>query len=598
MENEGHVAQPTVQHHDLRAPAVAGASPSRARLRPAAAVAGGLLLYVSFPPIGLWFLGPAGVALLTLAARGATARRAAWLGYLGGAAFLLPALAWVRPIGYDAWLILVAVECLYFGAVSAGTALVTRLRWPALWVAALWVAQEWARGRFPVGGFPWVRLAFAQGESPFTPYAALGGAPLVTFAVALSGALLAAAALRLARSRAAARRPGPAAPGDAEPAAAPAVPSLPVPAAVAAGPLRAVPAGALAVPSAAVPAGVPTGPLRAVPRAAALLLAGAVAVPLLGYAVPRPAAEGGRVIRVGVVQGDVPGEGMGFLGDRPAVVLGNHARVTHEMAADVRAGRLPRPDIVIWPENSTDIDPYRSAYARGVIDAAVRDIGVPVLVGAVVVTPDREHRHTRAIVWDPAAGPGAYYDKRQLVPFGEYVPYRELLETFIARVSLVGLQSLPGDRPGALPMGPVTVGAVSCYEVAFDDIVRSTVRAGGTPLAVQTNNATYALTGLPPQQLAMSQLRAVEHDRAVVIAATTGISAFVDHTGKIRWRSAEKVTAKAVLDVQVRTGQTLATRLGPLPEWILLLAGVGALGAALARRRAPRPKDTTGGEDA
>ncbi|GAA1262592.1 apolipoprotein N-acyltransferase [Sphaerisporangium rubeum] len=534
---------------------------SRAWTRPAAAVAGGLLLYVSFPPIGSWFLAPAGVALLTLAARGAAVRRAVWLGYLGGAAFLLPGLAWVRPIGYDAWLILVAVECLFLAAASGATALVTRLRWWPLWVAALWVAQEWARGRFPVGGFPWMRLAFAQGESPFTPYAALGGAPLVTFAVALCGALLAFAALRLTRSGAAAPtgRSRTAAPDSATTAA----------------------------------PGDPGGL-----RTAALLLAGVLAVPLLGYAVPRPAAEGGRVIRVGVVQGDVPGEGMGFLGDKPAVVLGNHARVTHEMAADVRAGRMPRPDIVIWPENSTDIDPYRSAQARQTIDAAASDIGVPILVGAIAVDPDGEHRRTRAIVWDPRTGPGAYYDKQQLVPFGEYVPYKALLEQFFSRVNLVGLQSLPGDRPGALRMGPVTIGAVSCYEVAFDGVVRGTVQAGGTPLAVQTNNATYARSNLPPQQLAMSQLRAVEHDRAVVIAATTGISAFVDHTGKIRWRGAEKVTAKAVLDVQVRTGQTLATRLGPLPEWFLLLAAAGAVGVAAARRRAPRRKDTSGGEDA
>jgi apolipoprotein N-acyltransferase len=582
-ETEAHVAQRTAQQQDQRAPAVPGATPSHARPRLAAVVAGGLLLYLSFPPTGLWFLGPAGVALLTLAARGATARRAAWLGYLGGAAFLLPALAWVRPIGYDAWLILVAVECLFFAAASAGTALVTRLRrWP-LWVAALWVFQEWARGRFPIGGFPWVRLAFAQGESPFTPFAALGGAPLVTFAVALCGALLAEAAVRLARLRTAAAL----APADPVPGAAP------MPGAVVIPGLDPVPGAA----SGSTGAPPRPGPAPRALRPAALLLAGALAVPLLGYAVPRPGAEGGRTIRVGVVQGDVPGEGMGFLGDRPAVVLGNHARVTHEMAREVRAGRTARPDIVIWPENSTDIDPYRNQYARQIIDAAVRDIGAPVLVGAVVVTPDGEHRHTRGIVWDPVTGPGAYYDKRKLVPFGEYVPFKEILETFISRVRLVGLQSLPGDRVGALPMGPVTAGVVECYEVAFDDMVRSTVQAGGTPLTVQTNNATYALTGLPPQQLAMSQLRAVEHDRAVVIAATTGISAYVAPTGEIRWRSAEKVTAKAVLDVPVRTGQTLATRLGPLPEWALLLAGAGAVAVALARRRAPLPKDTTGGED-
>ncbi|RCG20146.1 apolipoprotein N-acyltransferase [Sphaerisporangium album] len=533
-----------------RTPAVAGGPPSpRALPRLAASLAGGVLLYLAFPPTGLWFLAPAGIALLTLAVRGLHARRAAWIGYLGAFAFLLPALVWVRPIGDDAWLALVAIESLFWAALAAGAALVTRLRgWP-LWVAALWIVQEWLRGRFPVGGFPWVRVAFSQGGTPFTPYAALGGAPLVTFAVVLCGTLLAALLAALAPRLAALS-----------------------------------PRGERA-------AGTPLWPV-------ACLLAGVVALPLLGYAVPRPGAAPSGSVRVGVIQGDVPGEGMGFLGDRPAVVLRNHADQTHELARAVREGRAARPDLVIWPENSTDIDPYRSAGAREVIDAAVRDIGVPVLVGAVVRHPDGEHRMTRGIVWDPVSGPGAFYDKRRLVPFGEFVPFKDLLSTFIARVDLVGLQSLPGTRDGDLKMGPVTVGAVECYEVAFDDTVRSTVLTGATPIVVQTNNATYALTNLPPQQLAMSQLRAVEHDRPVVIAATTGISAYVDPAGRVRWRTAERVKDMAVITVPLQSGRTLATRVGALPEWVLSLIGAGAVALAVARRRAGAPEPSPEGTEA
>ncbi|MEV6985902.1 apolipoprotein N-acyltransferase [Sphaerisporangium sp. NPDC051017] len=536
------MAQRTVQQHE-RTPAVAGGPPPpRVLARIAASLAGGVLLYLAFPPIGLWFLAPIGIASLTLAVRGLPARRAAWVGYLGAVAFLLPTLAWVRPIGDDAWLALVAIESLFWGALAAGAALVTRLRgWP-LWVAALWIAQEWLRGRFPVGGFPWARVAFSQGDTPFTPYAALGGAPLVTFAVVLCGTLLAALLTALA-------------------------PRLPALA------RRARPAG-----------GTPPWPVACLP-------AGVVALPLVGsavgYALPWQQGAPSGTVRVGVIQGDVPGRGMGFLGDQPAVVLRNHADETHELARAVREGRIARPDIVIWPENSTDIDPYRDAYAREVIDAAVRDIGVPVLVGAVVRHPDGEHRMTRGIVWDPASGPGAFYDKRRLVPFGEFVPFKDLLSKFIARVNLVGLQSLAGTRDGDLKMGPVTVGAVECYEVAFDDTVRSTVLTGATPIVVQTNNATYALTNLPPQQLAMSQLRAVEHARPVVIAATTGISAYIDPAGRVRWRTAERVKDMAVITVPLQTGRTLATRVGALPEWVLSLIGAGAVALALARRRAP-----------
>ncbi|MEV4247046.1 apolipoprotein N-acyltransferase [Streptosporangium canum] len=502
-----------------------GADAARRALagRIAGAVAGGLLLFLSFPPLGLWFLAPLGLALTVLSVHGSRPRRALWLGMLTGLAFLLPALHWVSPIGTDAWLGLVALESLFYAAWAAGTALAVRLPlWP-LWSAALWVAMEWARGQFPFGGFPWARVAFSQGESVFTPYAALGGAPLVTFAVALCGGLAALLVLRLV-----------------------AAPRW--------------------------------------DRAIALPLAGVLAVPAAAFAVPRFGDEG-RTVTIGVIQGNVPGRGMHPLGDEPAVVLGNHTRMLHEMARAVREGRTPRPDLVVLPENSTDIDPYRSDFARAEIDAAVKDIGVPVLVGAVVGIGEN-NRATRSLVWDPVTGPGAYYDKQQLVPFGEYTPLKELVLALFERAGLVGKQSVAGTRDGDLKVGPVTVGAINCYEVAFDGIVGDTARTGATPLVVQTNNATYALTGLPAQQLAMSQLRAVEHNRAVVTSAITGISAYVTPDGTIAWRTGELVPAANVLRVPVRTAETVATRVGALPEWALILVSVGALAAAW--RRGPR----------
>jgi len=215
----------------------------------------------------------------------------------------------------------------------------------------------------------------------------------------------------------------------------------------------------------------------------------------------------------------------------------------------------------------------------------VKDIGVPVLVGAVVRTPDGRHRRTRGLVWDPVTGPGAYYDKQKLVPFGEYTPFQSIAEKFIERVGMVGLQSLPGDRPGDLKMGQVTVGAISCYEVAYDGVVRGTARTGASPLVVQTNNATYALTNLPAQQLAMSQLRAVEHNRAVVSAATTGISAYIGPDGAVGWHTGELVAGMNVVSVPLRTAETIATRVGPWPEWMLILTGMCGLGVVFVRDR-------------
>lgn len=489
--------------------------------RVAGAIAGGLLLFLAFPPLGLWFLAPFGVALAVLSVRGARPRRAAWLGLLTGLALLLPGLHWVSPIGMDAWLGLVAMESVFYAAWGVCAALVVRLPlWP-LWSAALWVAMEWARGMFPFGGFPWLRVAFSQGESVFTPYAALGGAPLVSFAVALCGGLIALLALRLT-------------------------------------------------------------PAPRWERAVALPLIGILAVPAAAFAVPRPGDEG-RTVTMGIIQGNVPGRGMDPLGDVPAVVLQNHTRMLHEMAQSVRAGKTPRPDVVVLPENSTDIDPLRSDFAYREIDAAVKDIGVPVLVGAVVGVGEN-NRATRSLIWDPVTGPGAYYDKQKLVPFGEYTPLKDIVLALFKRAGLVGKQSVPGTRDGDLKLGPVTIGAINCYEVAFDGVVGGTARTGASPLVVQTNNATYALTNLPAQQLAMSQIRAVEHNRAVVTAAITGVSAYVTPDGSIAWRTKELVPASTVLTIPVRTAETIATRVGALPEWVLILVGAGALAAVWRRR--------------
>ncbi|MDR8409391.1 apolipoprotein N-acyltransferase [Nonomuraea sp. 3-1Str] len=535
-----------------------GREPARlVLLRAIAAVAGGALLFLAFPPLGWWPAAPLGVALVVASLYGARPRRAAWLGYLAAVVFLVPALAWVRTIGDDVWVMLVAVEGLFYAAMAALASPVFRLRlWP-LWFAGLWVAMEWARGLVPIGGFPWARLAFSQGESLYTAYAALGGAPLVSFAVTLSGALLAHALLAflpLAR-----------------------VPSL---ARLAGGDLaRARLAGARER---------TRGVAGAARRLAPVLLA--VAVPALTFAVPRPGDEG-RTVNVGIVQGNVPGRGMYALGDEPAVVLKNHSAETERLAAAVNAGTLPRPDLVVLPENSTDIDPYRDTFARETIDASVKAVGVPTLVGAVVAIGD-EHRATRSLVWDPVTGPGAYYDKQHLVPFGEYTPFKDIVLALWERASLVGRQSVAGTKPGDLKMGPVTIGAVNCYEVAYDDTVRGTVRTGASPIVVQTNNATYALSNLPPQQLAMSQIRAVEHNRAVVTAATTGISAYVTPDGKVSWRTRELVADMTVVKVPVRTQETIATRVGALPEWALALMGVAAAGVAVWRGR--RQGDRTG----
>ena len=194
------------------------------------------------------------------------------------------------------------------------------------------------------------------------------------------------------------------------------------------------------------------------------------------------------------------------------------------------------------------------------------------------------------IVWDPATGPGARYVKRHPVPFGEYIPLRSLVRRITGKVDLVPRDFAAGNDVGVLDVGPVRLGDVICFEVAYDDLVRDVVTGGGRLIVVQTNNATFGRSAETAQQLAMSRLRAVEHGRAVVVASTSGISAIIGPDGALIDSAPRLHPRRAVgATCPLRTGTTLATRLGALPELVAsLLAGPRRSSSRPSRaRRAP-----------
>ena len=339
--------------------------------------------------------------------------------------------------------------------------------------------QEALRDRLPFGGFPWGRLAFSQAASPLRWFAALGGAPLVTFAVAVGG-------------------------------------------------------GALGH------RGAPRTSRSARGRAFAVLLAVAVAVPVTGLLLATALKPGhgaaNRTVTVALIQGSVPERGLAFE-DRARQVLDNHVAQTLKLAQQVKAGSQPQPDLVLWPENSSDVDPFEDGVAASRIDAAAKAIGAPILVGAILDRPDPTHRENAGILWSPTSGPGQMYLKRHPVPFGEYIPLRNIAKMVSSDVNLVTQDMVGGKGDGLLTGGPFPLGDVICFEVAYDSLVRSSVRAGAQLLVVQTNNATFGHTAETYQQLAMSRLRAVETGRTVAQVATTGISAVVGPDGAVQARS-------------------------------------------------------------
>jgi apolipoprotein N-acyltransferase len=503
------------------------------------AFASGMVLMLAFPgALDWWPLAPLAVGGLALATRGRSARAGAGLGYLFGLTFFVPHLHWSGIyVGKLPWFALAAASAAFMAALGAALPRIWRVPFGPVGTtvagAGLWVAQEGLRDRVPFGGFPWGRLAFSQSGAPIAGLAALGGAPLVTAATAAIGTLLAWAVIRLAAAR-------------------------------------------------------PRRRAHVVPAVLALVAAAAIAS--AGLAVPLP--TDGKTVRVAAVQGNVPEAGLEFNSERRAV-LDNHVKATLGLAARVRAGTAEQPDLVLWPENSSDIDPLRNADAAEVISDAVSQIRAPVLVGAVLREPVGWLSNA-GIVWSPDTGPGARYVKRHPAPFAEYIPYRSFFRRFSDKVDLVPTDFISGDAlrrnpVGVLAMGPATVGDVICFEVAYDGLVRDPVRQGADILAVQTNNATFGYSDESVQQLAMSRLRAIETGRTVVHVSTVGVSAIVLPNGTVRQRTG--LFRQEVLEatVPLRTSLTMATRVGEWPEGILAALGVGLLMVAALGRR-PRAR--------
>ncbi|MCX4825146.1 apolipoprotein N-acyltransferase [Streptomyces sp. NBC_01142] len=506
----------------------AGRPPLLRRLaRAGAAALSGVLLFASFPPRPLWWLALPAFALLGWALYGRRLRSAFGLGYLTGLGFLLPLLTWTgEEVGAVPWVALAALEAVFVALACMGIAAVTRLpAWP-VWGAAAWIVGEAARARVPFGGFPWGKIAFGQADGVFLPLAAVGGTPLLSFAVALCGFGLYESVRRVLKYRR-------------------------------------------------------TGELPRSPAAAALL---SVLVPVTAALAALPlvddSAEDGTAT-VAAIQGNVPRLGLDFNSQRRAV-LDNHAGRTEQLAEDVKAGKVAKPDFVLWPENSSDLDPYRNGDARLVIDQAVKAIGVPTVVGAVV-TPETGKLRNTLIEWDPARGPVDTYDKRHVQPFGEYIPMRSVVRVFNSNVDRVSRDFGPGHKVGVFDLAGTKVGLVTCFEAAFDDAARDTVTHGAQLISVPSNNATFGRSEMTYQQLAMSRVRAVEHGRSVVVPVTSGVSAVIMPDGKIVQRTKMFTPDALVAKVPLRSSLTPATRLGVWPESVLVALGAAGLGWAAAR---------------
>ena len=418
---------------------------------------------------------------LALAAEAPSARRAAWRGWVAGTAGSLPLYYWIAhtvgvkgkqgwPLGCLAAVLVSAYVGAYLSAAGAAARrLSDRYGEKGLWAfPAVWVGLEFARSRL-FSGFPWMLLGYDLSASARLRQAAdLAGVSGLSFLLALSGVSVYLSVRAMARRG---FRKG----------IAPAIPA------------------------------VATGTF--------LLVYGALS---LSPADPAPYA--GPPLRVGIAQGGIDQSEKWDPGNQEKTLV-----VYEELTLRERDSGA---ELVVWPETAAPFfygwEPLLSRRLEGIAARA----GVPLIFGAPWYDPEGGGKVYNSVFHMDGRGVVlGRYDKRHLVPFGEYVPLPEFL-FFLRKLTAGEKDFSAGTGPSPFETGGSRVAALVCYESIFPSLTRDGVAAGAGWLVNVTNDAWFGDTVAPHQHLAMARLRCVEFRRPMVRAANSGISAFIDARGE------------------------------------------------------------------
>jgi len=284
-------------------------------------------------------------------------------------------------------------------------------------------------------------------------------------------------------------------------------------------------------------------------------LAGVVA--LWVAAIVAPAGHDIRTINAAVVQGGGP-QGTRANETDPRDVFDRHVEATSLVTKPV--------DLVVWPENVVALDSLlATARENAELSALAKDLNTT-LVAGITEDLDASSFANASIVYLPDGSTGERYDKVRRVPFGEYVPFRWLIESVAGTNTGIPVrEARAGTEPAIVrtPAGDLAI-AIS-WEIFFTNRGRDGVLHGGQILLNPTNGSSYWLTQVQTQQVASSQLRAIETGRWVLQAAPTGFSAIVNPSGDVLERTSISEQAVLQQDVMLRSGDTIATVIGPMP---------------------------------
>lgn len=512
----------------------------RLPLRLLLAIVAGAIAFCAFPPVDFGWASLVALVPLFLALRGAKGRVGFVVGFVFGLAFMGPLIWWISLFGYLGWSVLVVAQALFFATFGWFAAWASRTAWGRIiGVPLLFTAAEVLRTRWPLGGFAWGDLGYTQHDAGSLLALARIGG------VHLVTLAIAAINVLFAQTWVNGRV------------------------------WRRIVAGVVA-------AGIAVGPLW---------------LPL-GLAGPRTGE-----LDVALVQGNVPegrftgfADRIGRAGPEDRTIVQNHVRLSEPLAADP-------PDLVVWPENAVDRDPFTHPEIGQLIEQTVRKVGTPFIVGAILDASGGRFRNTN-ILYAANGLPREKYTKIHLVPFGEYVPWTAL-RRYIKALEQIPADGVPGTDPIVFDLGTTKVGTVICFESSYPSHAREFVREGAELLVVSTNDASFRRSPASAQHVAMSQLRAVEEGRSVVHAAISGISAVIDARGQIVQRTRMFTPAMVRRTVPLARGRTPYGRFGDAMELgmlglgglVVLAAAAGMVAARRERKFAAAEEELWGGEE-
>jgi apolipoprotein N-acyltransferase len=488
-------------------------------------VASGLLLAAARPPLAWSWLAWVALVPLWLAAARVSGPRAFGLGWLGGTVAQAAILHWTLatlttfstlslPVAVGVVLILAAVLGLPLGLFAAGLQLAQRRGHGGPIAGAAWfVATEWI-GTWAPFPYPWALLGASQHDTlPVAQMAEVGGVFALSALIALVNGAVATVLL--------------------------------------------------------APRGLGRGPVRNLALVTAMVGVVATWGAWRMAAVDRMPAVG--TLRVGIVHVPVDQKRKWSL-DYRQELMAQYAQSTQAVAAD-------HPDVIAWPETATPFYFEDDPGGRRQVEALARMARAPLLFGSPAVERNAAQEvtyHNRAYLLDADARVAATYDKRVLVPFGEYVPHRWLLP-FVRPLITSPQAMVPGASPGVLPVGAARLGVSLCYESAFGSLARAAVARGATVLVNLSNDAWFTGTSGSAQALALARLRAIEVRRPLVRVASGGDSAVVAPSGRIVWSAGPEAPGQHVASVDLAAARTPFARWGDVIVWVAVAVAAWSL---------------------